>query len=130
MSVNSLKVLEKLLDFSVANQKVISKNIANVTTVNYKREELKFDNILEDELSADLKLTNSKHIPFAGNNADQVNYQTTKDASTENNSGFNNVDINKEMSDLAENSIMFRFGSKKINSYFQTLQNVIRGGGA
>ena len=40
----------------------------------------------------------------------------------------NNVDVNKEMADLAKNSIMFKFASKKINGYYQTLQNVIKGG--
>ena len=40
----------------------------------------------------------------------------------------NSVDVNKEMADLAKNSIMFKFASKKINGYYQTLQGVIRGG--
>jgi flagellar basal-body rod protein FlgB len=40
----------------------------------------------------------------------------------------NNVDVSKEMADMAKNSIMFKFASKKMNGYFQNLQNIIRGG--
>ena len=43
-------------------------------------------------------------------------------------SGINNVDIDKEMADLAENSIMYKFAAKKLQTYFRTLQEVIKGG--
>ncbi len=47
----------------------------------------------------------------------------------ENVSGVNNVDIDKEMSELAANALLFRFSSKKIGDYYRGLQNVIKGGG-
>lgn len=129
MSASNLKLLEKLLDYSSLKQKVISKNIANVTTVNYKREEVKFDELFSDEVSKNLKTTDSRHIPNPNSSSSVSEYNVVKDDSTENISGFNNVDINKEMADLAENSIMFKFGSKKVNGYFQNIRNVINGGG-
>lgn len=129
MSGNNLKLLEKLLDYSSLKQKVISKNIANVTTINYKREEVKFDKLFSDEVSRNLKTSDSRHIPNQNSNTNISEFNVAKDESTENISGFNNVDINKEMADLAENSIMFKFGSRKINGYFQNIRNVINGGG-
>ena len=44
-------------------------------------------------------------------------------------SGVNNVDIDKEMSDLAENSLSFKFASRRIGDYFKLIQEVIKGGG-
>ncbi len=125
MSSTNLKILEQALNFSAAKQKVISKNIANIGTVNYRREVLEFDEILSNELSGKMKVTNEKH--FGSHDGESDEYSIVKDQSNENISGFNNVDVNKEMSDLAENSIVFRFAARKLNGHFSTLQSVIKG---
>ncbi len=44
--------------------------------------------------------------------------------------GFYNVDIDKEMADLAENYFNFKFATNKISNYYKTIQNVIKGGTA
>lgn len=128
MSQNSVKILERLLDFSSFKQKVISKNIANVATVDYKREEAKFNDVLLNELTPNLKTTDKRHLPNDAGTGNNSEFTVVKDQSTENTSGYNNVDVNREMADMAQNTLMFKFGSKKINAYYTTLQNVIRGG--
>ncbi|MFA8344009.1 MAG: flagellar basal body rod protein FlgB [Rhodothermaceae bacterium] len=128
MSVSNIKVLEKLLDFTVAKQKVISKNIANVGTLNYRREDIKFEDVLSQEISSNVKTTDPKHIPLKAADQSAGNMVNTKDNSDEKTSGFNNVDVNREMAEMAQNTLMFKFGAKKINGHFQTLQSVIRGG--
>jgi flagellar basal-body rod protein FlgB len=40
-------------------------------------------------------------------------------------SGINNVNIEKEMSDLAENTLRFKFATKKVAEYYKTIQNVL-----
>ncbi len=125
MAQTSVKALEKLLDYTAAKQKVINKNIANVSTVGYKREELRFDEMFTQNLNAGMKVTDSKHIsPSSPENG----FQVEKDSSGENISGFNNVDIDKEMADLAENQLMFKFAARKITMHFRNMQNVIKGG--
>ena len=74
-----------------------------------------------------MKSTNSKHLKLPQVN--QEDFEISKDKSLENVSGVNNVDIDKEMSELAANSIQFRFASRKIGDYYRGLQNVIKGGG-
>jgi hypothetical protein len=44
-------------------------------------------------------------------------------------SGINNVNIEKEMSELAENTLRYKFASRKVGDYYRTLQKVIKGGG-
>ena len=59
---------------------------------------------------------------------DDSELKIVEDGDAGNVSGFNNVDIDQEMAELAENNIMFRFSSKRMTQYFQDMQSVIRGG--
>ncbi len=128
MSASNVKLLENLLDYTVAKQKVISKNIANVGTLNYKREDLKFEDVLSQQVSSNVKTTDPKHISLNQTESGNTNLSVSKDESNENNSGYNNVDVNQEMAEMAQNSLLFKFGSKKLGAYYQSIQHVARGG--
>jgi len=124
-----VKQLENLINYLVVKNDVISKNIANIGTKNYKREDVVFKDLLSDNLNGGLRTTNSQHIGANGPSSEggggfQIVYDSDKEAV----SGFNNVDIDKEMSELAENTLLYKFASKKIGDYFKNIQNVIRGG--
>ncbi len=125
---NNIKLLEKVLDYSALKQKVIGKNIANATTVGYKREDVDFENVL-NSVNNKLKTSKPQHI-MNGSHAinDDSELKIVEDGDAGNVSGFNNVDIDQEMAELAENNIMFRFSSKRMTQYFQDMQSVIRGG--
>ncbi|MFZ2864967.1 MAG: flagellar basal body rod protein FlgB [Ignavibacteriaceae bacterium] len=125
MQPSGIKSLEKFIDYCSLKNKVISKNIANIGTENYKREDVSFKEVLNNLGS--MKATNPKHLKVQENT--QPQFEFSKDKSIDNASGVNNVDIDKEMSELAANSIQFRFASRKIGDYYRGLQNVIKGGG-
>jgi flagellar basal-body rod protein FlgB len=126
MHSTEIKSLENFISYCSSKNKVISKNIANIGTENYQREDVEFKDILSNNLNQ-LKLTNPKHLKISEITQDP--YSFSKDHSLDNVSGVNNVDIDKEMSELAANSIQFRFASRKIGDYYKILQNVITGGG-
>lgn len=128
MAVSNVKLLENLVDYCALKNKVISKNIANVGTKDYKREDVKFESIFGESLNSAIKTTNDKHFDI-NSISDVTDMNITMDKSPENTSGINNVDIDREMSELAENSIQFKFASKKLGDYYRNIQNVIRGGG-
>jgi flagellar basal-body rod protein FlgB len=117
MPIPTNKTLETLLDFTAIKQKVIGQNIANAETKNYKRKEVEFKELL------DLGMKKSSNV-----NQKETEFSVKLDEETQIISQGNNVDINKEMADLAKNTIMFKFASNKISGYYKTLQNVIRGG--
>lgn len=117
MSIPSLKSLERLLDYSALKHKVIGQNIANADTKNYRRRDVEFKEILKSNLDEITSMQNEKK-----------ELKINVDEETPIISNGNNVDVNKEMSDMAENSIMFKFASKKLNAYYTTLQSVIKGG--
>ena len=127
MQPTEIKSLEKFINYCAAKNSVISKNIANIGTENYKREDVEFSKILSENVDNMMKTTNPKHMLLQQSASPQ--FEITEDNSTDNVSGVNNVDIDKEMAELAANSIQFRFASRKIGDYFRTLQNVIKGGG-
>ncbi len=127
MQPTEIKSLEKLINYCAAKNSVISKNIANIGTENYKREDVEFSKIFNENVNNMMKTTNPKHMVLPQTSGSQ--FEITEDNSTDNVSGVNNVDIDKEMSELAANSIQFRFASRKIGDYFKTLQVVIKGGG-
>jgi len=117
MSIPSNKTLERLLDYSALKQKVIGQNIANANTQNYKRKDVEFKELLQNGIN-NLSETKSKKPEF----------EVKTDELAAMGSQGNNVDVNREMADMAKNSVMFKFASKKINGYYQTLQGIIKGG--
>lgn len=124
----TISTLEQGLRYSSAKQKVISQNIANVDTPNYKAKDISFKTALNEAEVNQLSLnrTNNRHIdhsPSSNSNTTRI----YKNPFTYNESG-NSVDIDKEMADLATNQIYYNALIERMNGKFSSLQNVIRGG--
>jgi len=131
MSQPILKLLEKTLDYTTVKQRLISKNIANISTKDYQREDIKFNDFLNIDNNGGLKTTESKHIKTGEVSLPgQADFEITKDNNGEdqNISGSNNVNMDTEMADMAQNSILFRLAARRMNFYFNQLQTVIKGG--
>ena len=125
----SIKNLENYASFLVAKNRVISKNIANVGTENYKREDVVFKDLLNKTSNEVVNGKDSKRIGISGSNsANGSLFEIVQDSDETSVSGINNVDIDKEMSDLAETTLMYRFTTRKIGDYFKSIQTVIKGG--
>ncbi len=120
------KLLEGMLDYAALKQKTIAKNISNVGTENYQREDVLFKDILNETLNPSIKTTNPKHFGYEGDKT-EIEYDVVKEKGGDMASGVNNVDVETEMAEMAENSIRFKFASKKLNDYYKQLQNVIKG---
>lgn len=125
----NIEMLENFLDYCAVKNRVISKNIANITTENYKAEDVNFDDILNKNMNSLLKTTNQKHMTIGIDQAagPQV-VHSSSDSDIYDKQMGNNVDIEKEMAELARNTLNYKFATKKIGSYYRTLQSVIRGG--
>jgi len=124
----SLKKVENLIDFLVVKNKTISKNIANVGTKGYRREDVVFKDVMNNSLKNTLRTTEQQHFKINANfNQDNNKFQVVVDKNNNFDSGINNVNIDKEMSELAETNLMYKFASKQLGDYFRNIQNVIRG---
>ncbi|CDQ40121.1 MULTISPECIES: flagellar basal body rod protein FlgB [Virgibacillus] len=124
----TIHTLENSLNYATAKNRVIAQNLANIDTPNYKAKDVAFKKVLSDALDSPLQArqTNSKHIPF--NQESTSVYQTVTNSATSYNHNGNSVDVDKEMSELAENQIYYQALTDRINGKFNSLQTALRGG--
>lgn len=120
--------LEQALNYASLKNQTISNNIANIDTPNYKAKDVSFKNVLTTELDKtfDVKRTHNRHIDFSTNSNSGL--RITQNNSTNYNHNGNNVDIDKEMTELAKNQIYYESLIDRMNGKFRSLENVIRGG--
>lgn len=100
--------LYEQLNFRGEKQKVISSNLANINTPNYKTKDL----IFEDELkSADnslkLKQTNSRHITSIDNGLSTINPKLVQVKGLEEQNDGNNVNLDSQMGEMSKNKMLF-----------------------
>jgi len=122
--------LEKALDLRSYKHNIITSNIANIDTPNYKG----FDLIIGDELGKsketkrlELRRTDSKH--FSGTQVSHgINHRIVPLNPVNKRADGNNVDLDKMMSTLAENGLMYNASSQIYAKKLQSLKYVISGG--
>jgi flagellar basal-body rod protein FlgB len=126
MAASNIKLLENFISYCSLKNKVISKNIANIGTEDYNRQDVVFKTLLTENINAPVKTTDSKHF---GSPELSKNVEIIVDKTKTEFTGINNVDVDQEMAELAENQIRFKFAARKLGSYYRNLQSVIKGGG-
>ncbi|MEY9866283.1 flagellar basal-body rod protein FlgB [Peribacillus sp. B2I2] len=125
---NTFQSLENALNYSNTKQKVISQNIANSDTPNYKAKEVDKTQSFKAELEDSLESyrTDERHFTFNSEGSHVSPIVTQKNVQYNNNG--NSVDVDKEMTDLAANQIYYNAVTDRLSGKFQSLENVIRGG--
>ncbi|QHS22241.1 flagellar basal body rod protein FlgB [Virgibacillus sp. MSP4-1] len=125
---NTFQILDRSLDYASLKNQTISNNIANVDTPNYKAKDVDFKSALNQaQSSLDAVRTHEKHLPFhSGQSLTQFQVVSRQDT-TYNHNG-NNVDVDKEMTDLAKNQIYYQAIADRLNGKFNSLKTVLRGG--
>jgi len=122
------KHYSKLLDLSALKHKTVASNIANVETPGYKRKTFDFDKELRKSMEEPrLKPveTNPKHIPLSNSGGRPPKIIEVR--SSVNSTSINSVDIDQEMADLAQNQLIYQYGSKMIKKKFDGLRDAIKG---
>lgn len=123
---NTIRSLENGLNYSVARHKVIAQNIANVDVPNYKSKGIEFRQVLEGaNKTLNMNRTDTRHLDVTTSNSTSKIF--TKQNLQYHDNG-NNVDIDQEMSDLAQNQIYYQALIERLNGNFSSLSNVIKGG--
>lgn len=106
---------------------VTTANIANAETPNYHAKKVDFEDALAQALDLDgknaLNATHGEHFVTGGSPAVQPGIYENPDVAV-NNDG-NTVDLEKEMSALAENSILYKSALQLINKKMAALKYAI-----
>jgi flagellar basal-body rod protein FlgB len=128
----TVSILEKALDLRSKKHNVIASNIANMDTPDYKA----FDLVIEKELqkvtgqrnTISLNKTNNAHMKSQRSKAGGVSVQVDDTQGLSLRGDGNTVDIDKQMGNMAENTLMYKAAAQMIQRKFQGLKSVIQGG--
>ena len=124
---NYVNILDKAADAANLRNELLTNNIANVSTPNYKRKDLDFESVLQGELAGEKNL--SKAVKKAIQNLETLDAQVyTDNASLSYRLDGNNVDINTEEARLAENQIKYQALVDLMNQEFARYNTVLSSG--
>lgn len=129
---NSFKMFEKELEFRSKKNRLIASNISNIDTPGYKA----FDLVVEDELNKisgssekiNIEQTDQGHLSSHGQLIDGITYKVAKSSKFSLRKDGNTVDLDNEMTSLAENSLMYNASAQILTRKFQILKDAIKGG--
>ncbi|MDP2210431.1 MAG: flagellar basal body rod protein FlgB [Candidatus Aquicultor sp.] len=130
-SGDTFVALQKGMDATSLRQQVISENIANINTPGYKKRDVLFEGELKRALAkkydSRMQQTDARHLP-GGRSLAGVGARVDVLNATSMREDGNNVDVDEEMTNLAENNIRFNTMAQLIASRFTGLKNVINEG--
>lgn len=117
-------LLRNALNASSVRQEIISSNISNVNTENYKVGQVQFESLLsQSKNSLRMKQTNELHIGF--DDLSQIDPVVTKKTGTAVKENGNNVDIDMEMTNQAQNSLYYNALVTQMNAKLRLLNTAI-----
>ncbi|HEY3315729.1 MAG TPA: flagellar basal body rod protein FlgB [Bacillota bacterium] len=113
-----VKFLERGLNASSLRNTVLADNLANVDTPGFKRSDVSFEGLLAEE----------SRRSSNGSAGDGWQPKVVTDSTTSTRQDGNNVDVDAEMTKLAENTIYYDALVKQISSQFALLRSAITEG--
>ncbi len=129
----AISTLQKSLNLGSLRHKVLTANIANIDTPNYKA----FEVVMQNEIKKNgrpahpinLVRTKADHLPGRNQSATDVKLKVADPPPLNFRADGNTVDLDKTMGKLAENTLLYRAAAQIIKRKFKGLKNVIQGGG-
>lgn len=122
----AIEMAERGLDVASLRHNVISNNIANVNTPGFKRQSVIFE-LSSEKGKIQAKKSHPKHIPFSYEMSEGPARIITEQDTIYRSDG-NNVDLDKEMADLAKNTIYYNAIATRLTRKFSLLNLVAQGG--
>ncbi len=112
-------LLGTMMDYRSERNKVISSNIANLDTKDYKSSDYVFKDNLKNAIDVRIRLTRTdeKHFPNA---TDEISKNDFKMITSD-----DKVDLDREMTNLAENHLMYNLTAELLARKFKGLRSVL-----
>ena len=123
-----IPLLNKTLNVTSLRHRALSNNVANANTVNYRRKDVDFASYLRSQVvksQVTSMQTDVRHMPIGtfGQKATRV-YEPYSGPNT---TGVNNVDVDMEMANLAQNHLLYNVGARLLSGQFQGIRKSISG---
>jgi flagellar basal-body rod protein FlgB len=132
MYPDNIALLGKVMDLRLDRQNVVMTNLANQDVPSFKARRLEFEKELQSALGLDergkMTLTSGSHLPSAFN---APGFQGNLEMGWKPRvvAGLDSVDMDKEMSIMAKNTLMYNALTDITKKSFDGLQRVITDGG-
>jgi len=127
-----LQILEKAMDAAALRHEVLANNIANVNTPGFKRSDVSFERELQTVLGQQTtfraKTSSPRHFQFAAGSLAELKPRLIQENRTVFRNDGNNVDIDAEMAEMTENTVLYSVLSQQVLKEFNSLKQVIKGG--
>ena len=127
----TVDALGRALGYRTANHNVISGNLANMDTPGYQPKEVVFNQELQKAIERRAVVpvrTNPKHFSHyqetLGNNGSTYTVVTRKSVQTK----TNQFNLDKEMSKMVQNNILFEASARLLEKKFEALRMAIESG--
>ena len=115
---NTVETISKSLDLHLLRHSVISDNIANAETPQFKARKVEFENELQQAVEAN-------ETGALGPSIENVQAKIVQDPKNEMGQDLNTVDMDREMAALTKNDIQYSAGTQLINKKFLFLKYAI-----
>ena len=128
MDLTSLKLFKMAMtrmDWAAQRQKVLSQNIANADTPNYKARDIDFGQAFQRAMgeSGTMLTTDAKHIGSLGAQGPEARYRTPVSAALDGNT----VELHVEQLQFAENSTRYEATLQFLSDRISGLRKAMRG---
>jgi flagellar basal-body rod protein FlgB len=114
-SVPQANLLSSLMDAAELRHRVLSQNIANVNTPNYRRQDVSFEDTLAAELDSAQELDLEGIAP-----------RVYEEAGAPARADGNTVDIDREIGQLNKNSLLYETYSQVLGSYLDSMRRAMQ----
>ncbi len=119
---NYINVLDKAADASWTRNELITNNIANIDTPNFKRKDIEFESYLAQELTGNGSLDQK----VANTDLNALNTSSYTDhASLSYRLDGNNVDVDTETANLSENQVRYYTLLDAMTQEFSRIKSVL-----
>jgi len=126
---NALGISEQALKLRAERADILSGNLANIDTPNYKARDFDFQSALREQMQPDdqvrLTATEPGHIGFGG--SDSMSPQTMYRIPNQPSIDGNTVEEHVEHAEFMKNSLEFQVAFTLLNGDFKGLTKAIRG---
>ncbi len=129
---SQIGLTSKVLDIRLDRQNIVMSNLANADIPQYKARRIEFEKELQAALGLDARgkmtRTTQEHLPsvFNANSFDGEFSEKWKPRAV---AGADAVDLDKEMTIMAKNTLMYDALSQVIKKNFDDIKNVVQAGG-
>src|SRR4051812_16817311 len=123
------QALQASAQFRQLRQNITTANIANAETPGYTAKKVDFEDALARAVDTDgmntMATSDPRHFPTSGGSIDRVSADVYDNPDVSKNNDGNTVDMEKEMSSLAENSILYKAAIQLINKKIAAMKYAI-----